>query len=210
MIYEKYKDLSYREKREALRELSYKEPISNAVSIVADEIYLKFINVKAWTSIKKYLIDGYLAFEKIYAEDGSSLLGYKEIDPLRLIPSIRNDKHIWIQDINGEKKEFSEDKIVYISYSDFNIHTSYVESLIRPYESLKSIEDLLVTNSPGITYPGDFTLQYLKANLGKATCIPEYNYVDNHDVMQLIIKRYDLFIKKHVSNLSKIDFTKVK
>jgi hypothetical protein len=41
-----------------------------------------------WYYFRKWLIDGYLAFEIIYSDDQKEIIGFKELDPISLIPAI--------------------------------------------------------------------------------------------------------------------------
>ena len=59
-----------------------------------------------WHYMKKFLVDGFLAFEIIYDSDNlnnaQNVIGFKELDPTSLEPEIRYDSknkeyRVWVQ-----------------------------------------------------------------------------------------------------------------
>jgi hypothetical protein len=109
--------------------------------------YLSFHDGQtAWNYFRKFLIDGYLAFEIIYNDDNSEIIGFKELDPISLMPGIDKDsnKQIWIQYKGQGAKErmLYDSQIIYISYSSVNSvnRVSYVERLIRSFNLLRTME----------------------------------------------------------------------
>ena len=110
----------------------------------------------AWHYVKKFLVDGFLAFEIIYSDKksnknmASDIIGFKELDPITLQPEIRinNDGHeykVWI--INkGDKqneRELLDTNVIYISWAKTNFvsHFSYCERLIRSFNMLRTLEN---------------------------------------------------------------------
>lgn len=110
----------------------------------------------AWHYVKKFLVDGFLAFEIIYSDKksnkniASDIIGFKELDPITLQPEIRinNDGQeykVWI--INkGDKqneRELLDTNVIYISWakSNFVSHFSYCERLIRSFNMLRTLEN---------------------------------------------------------------------
>lgn len=103
----------------------------------------------AWQYFKQFLIDGFLAFEIIYSNDGKEIIGFKELDPISLVPTIEkrpDGTHdiIWWQyqgDTTRERK-LLDTQIIYISYAKANNvgRISYTERLIRSYNLLKIME----------------------------------------------------------------------
>lgn len=105
---------------------------------------------ESWNYFKQFLIDGILAFEIIYSEDGGNIIGFKEIDPASIRPGVvkgEDDKYrkVWIQyeDIPTMKREFLDEQIIYISYAKGNFisRVSYVERLIRSFNLLRILEN---------------------------------------------------------------------
>ena len=110
----------------------------------------------AWHYVKKFLVDGFLAFEIIYADKksnkniASDIVGFKELDAITLQPEIRvNSKgqeyKVWV--INkGDKqneRELLDTNVIYISWAKTNFvsHFSYCERLIRSFNMLRTLEN---------------------------------------------------------------------
>jgi len=53
----------------------------------------------AWYYFRKFLVDGYLAFEIVYNPDQTEIIGFKEIDPITLVPGYnkKDGKKVWTQ-----------------------------------------------------------------------------------------------------------------
>jgi hypothetical protein len=110
----------------------------------------------AWHYVKKFLVDGFLAFEIIYATNESGtratdIVGFQELDPITLQPEIRVDKatgkdvKVWIQnkgDANNERV-LLDTNVIYISWAKNNFisHLSYCERLIRSFNMLRTLEN---------------------------------------------------------------------
>ena len=110
----------------------------------------------AWHYVKKFLVDGFLAFEIIYSDKksnkniASDIIGFKELDPITLQPEIRvNSKgqeyKVWV--INkGDKqneRELLDTNVIYISWAKTNFvsHFSYCERLILSFNMLRTLEN---------------------------------------------------------------------
>ena len=107
-----------------------------------------------WHYAKKFLIDGFLAFEIIYDGEGSenakNVLGFKELDPVTLEPEMRkdeqgNDFRVWIQ-FRGDtekQRELLDGNLIYISWArgNFISRLSYVERLVRAFNMLRTMEN---------------------------------------------------------------------
>jgi len=107
-----------------------------------------------WHYCKKFLIDGFLAFEIIYdGEDDDparNVLGFKELDPVTLEPEIRKDEdgneyRVWIQFRGDSQKqrELVDANLIYISWArgNFISRLSYVERLVRAFNMLRTMEN---------------------------------------------------------------------
>lgn len=108
----------------------------------------------AWHYCKKFLIDGFLAFEIIYdgegTDDAKQIIGFKELDPISLEPEIRQDfdgkeYRVWIQYRGDTKKqrELLDSNLIYISWArgNFISRISYVERLVRSFNMLRTLEN---------------------------------------------------------------------
>lgn len=99
----------------------------------------------AWSYFKKWLTDGYLAFEIIYDNSEKNIIGFKELDTITLEPSVESGgKRSWIQFKGDPAKERTlyDSQIIYISYSNINSpgRESYVERLVRTFNILRIME----------------------------------------------------------------------
>jgi hypothetical protein len=111
----------------------------------------------AWYYFRKFLIDGYLAFEIIYSPDQTEIIGFKEIDPITLVPGYNktDKKKVWTQFKDNPTKERTlyDSQIIYISYSSITTasRVSYLERLVRAFNLLRIMEHTriiwAVTNS---------------------------------------------------------------
>jgi hypothetical protein len=106
-------------------------------------------DITAWQYFRQFLVDGFLAFEIIYDDKGKNVIGFKELDPITLIPSVEKQPdgtllNIWVQfpDDSRRKRTLYDSQIIYISYAKGNSisRLSYTERLIRPYNTLRIIE----------------------------------------------------------------------
>jgi len=108
----------------------------------------------AWHYCKKFLIDGFLAFEIIYdgegTDDAKNVIGFKELDPVSLEPEIRKDTdgkeyRVWIQ-YRGDsqrQRELVDANLIYVSWArgNFISRLSYVERLVRSFNMLRTLEN---------------------------------------------------------------------
>lgn len=103
----------------------------------------------AWSFFRKLLVEGFLSFEIIYDDQGKEIIGFKELDPTSLVPSVIPNPDgtytdCWIQymDDPSRKRVLLVPQIIYMSYSRGNYigRLSYVERLIRPFNILRIIE----------------------------------------------------------------------
>lgn len=111
----------------------------------------------AWYYFRKFLIDGYLAFEIIYSPDQKDIIGFKEIDPVTLVPGYNKEdgKKVWTQFMDDPVKErvLYDSQIIYISYSSITTasRVSYLERLVRSFNLMRIMEHTrviwAVTNS---------------------------------------------------------------
>jgi hypothetical protein len=113
-----------------------------------EKIYSKYgfgDNITAWSMMRDFLIDGYIAIEIIYDDRKKNIIGFNRLRPETIVPAYEpNVGHLWIQFPEDPqlRRIFLDSQIVYISYSTQNDYseTSYVEGLIKPYNQLKILE----------------------------------------------------------------------
>lgn len=107
--------------------------------------------VQATDYFRKWLIDGFLAFEIVYNEDQTEIIGFIELDPACLTPGIdpNTNEKIWFVNqrvgINGQTSQdriLYDSQIIYLSYAkaDMVSRISYVERLIRSFNILRTME----------------------------------------------------------------------
>jgi hypothetical protein len=124
--------------------------IEEEINDVYNKIYQYFGFMDAiapWNYFRKWLVDGFLAFEIIYNDKQTEIIGFKELDPVSLMPAIDPDtgKKMWVQYQGQGVKERNlwDSQITYISYSQVNSpqRVSYVERLIRSFNLLRIMEN---------------------------------------------------------------------
>ena len=106
-------------------------------------------DITAWQLFYQLLVDGFLAFEIVYNEDGDKVIGFKELDAISLRPAVEKQqdgtfKNVWYQneqDIHLKRKLY-DSQIIYISYAKGNSinRVSYIERLIRSFNLLRIME----------------------------------------------------------------------
>jgi hypothetical protein len=136
--------------------LNYKvdQTILDELSIEYNKLYNYFgfyDAIQASDYFRKWLIDGFLAFEIVYNEQQSEIIGFMEIDPASLTPGLdpqTNEKIWFVNQRIGAGGQLTQDRIlydsqiIYISYSksDMTSRISYVERLIRSFNILRTME----------------------------------------------------------------------
>lgn len=107
--------------------------------------------VQATDYFRKWLIDGFLAFEIVYNSEQTEIIGFIELDPACLTPGIdpeTNEKIWFVNQKIGMGGQISQDRIlydsqvIYLSYAkaDAVSRISYVERLIRSFNILRTME----------------------------------------------------------------------
>lgn len=102
--------------------------------------------IQPWNYFRKWLVEGFLAFEIIYNDKQTEIIGFKELDAISLMPGVDTDtgKKMWVQYKGGGPKERKlwDSQIIYLSYSQVNSpqRISYVERLIRSFNLLRVME----------------------------------------------------------------------
>ena len=108
----------------------------------------------AWNMFKKFLIEGYLAFEIIYdgtLDSAQNIIGFKFLDSATLEPGIQigsdgRELKVWYQN-HGDAQEriIPDSNIVYIAWPSGLVGesqcVSYLEGLTRSYNMLTQIEN---------------------------------------------------------------------
>jgi hypothetical protein len=105
--------------------------------------------ISAWHFFRQFLVDGILAFEIVFDQRGKEIIGFKELDPVSLLPSVEKQLdgsfvECWIQypDNPAMTRKLYDSQIIYISYAKGNTITrlSYVERLVRSFNLLRIME----------------------------------------------------------------------
>lgn len=101
--------------------------------------------ITAWSMMKDFLIDGYIANEIVWDDKKKNIIHFNRLKPDTLVPAYEQSiGNLWIQYPEDPqlRRIFLDSQIVFISYSTQNDYseTSYVEGLIKPYNQLKIIE----------------------------------------------------------------------
>jgi len=126
----------------------YSQEIQDKYQEYFEKIYNKYgfsDNITAWSMMKDFLVDGFVAVEIIYDDKKKNIIGFNRLRPETLVPAYEpNVGHLWIQFPEDPqlRRIFLDSQIVFVSYStqnDFS-ETSYVEGLIKPYNQLKILE----------------------------------------------------------------------
>ena len=136
--------------------LNYKvdQTILDELNIEYNKLYNYFgfyDAIQASDYFRKWLIDGFLAFEIVYNEQQTDIIGFVEIDPATLTPGLdpqTNEKIWFVNQRIGTGGQVTQDRIlfdsqiIYISYSksDMTSRISYVERLIRSFNILRTME----------------------------------------------------------------------
>ena len=126
----------------------YPQEIQDKYQEFFEKLYNKYgfsDNITAWSMMKDFLIDGYVAIEFIYDDKKKNIIGFNRMRPETLVPAYEaNIGHLWIQFPEDPqlRRIFLDSQIAFISYSTQNDYseTSYVEGLIKPYNQLKILE----------------------------------------------------------------------
>jgi hypothetical protein len=110
---------------------SFHGQIANGIEEEINDVYNKIYQyfgfmdaIAPWNYFRKWLVDGFLAFEIIYNDKQTEIIGFKELDPVSLMPAIdpETGKKMWIQYQGQGVKERNlwDSQITYISYSQVN------------------------------------------------------------------------------------------
>ena len=107
--------------------------------------------VQATDYFRKWLIDGFLAFEIVYNNYQTEIIGFVELDPASLTPGIdpSTNEKIWFVNqqmtpngTTSQDRILYDSQIIYLSYAkaDAVSRISYVERLIRSFNILRTME----------------------------------------------------------------------
>src|SRR5574343_415548 len=119
----------------------YSQEIRDKYQEYFEKIYNKFgfaDSITAWTMMKDFLIDGFIAVEIIYDDKKKNIIAFNRLRPETIVPAYEPSiGNLWIQFPEDPqlRRIFLDSQIIFVSYStqnDYN-ETSYVEGLIKPY-----------------------------------------------------------------------------
>ena len=122
------------------------------------EVYTRFHfneSHDAWNLFKRFLVEGIIAYEIIYANDQKSnkatgIKGFQELDPTTLEPAIildpqGNEVKVWYQNKGDKTNEriIPDSNLIYITWTKANhiSRISYVERLVRSFNMLRTLEN---------------------------------------------------------------------
>lgn len=140
------------------------EDVTDDIHETFKKIYTYFHfadSVSAWQYFKQFLIDGFLAFEIIYNEEQTKIIGFKEIDPVSIRPAVEKSESGWTQvwfqyeDSPQMFRKLADSQIIYLSYSKgaFASRVSYTERLVRSFNLLRIMENTrVIWNLMNATY----------------------------------------------------------
>jgi hypothetical protein len=130
------------------------DKLINDCKIAFNRVYSAFgweNNNGAWNYFKKFLVDGFLAFEIIFDDKHKNIIGILNLDPTTLQPDIQvtedgQELFIWYQFKGAaNQRKIPNSNIIYISWGDLgdtrNTNISYVEGLTRPFNMLRQLEN---------------------------------------------------------------------
>ena len=183
------------------------EDIETEVQSRYKEIYNIFgfnEGISAWHYFRNFLVDGILSFEIIFDDKGKNIIGFKELDPASLLPSVEKQMdgsfvEIWIQypDNPSLTRKLYDSQILYISYAKGNTVTrvSYAERLIRSFNLLRIMEHTrIIWNVMNSSYRMTMTVpigtkspQKAKQSLGELMSIYKEDIQLNEDSGELLI-----------------------
>ena len=136
----------------ALMSMDLKEDVVKSLRKNFRKLYVlhNFANgLTGWQYFRQLVVEGFLAFEIIYSNDGKEIVGFKELDAVSLTPAIEKKpdgtrETIWWQ-YYGEtvrQRKLLDAQVIYISYAKANTvsRVSYTERLIRSHNLLKIME----------------------------------------------------------------------
>jgi hypothetical protein len=126
----------------------YSQEIKDRYQEYFEKVYNRFgfsDSISAYNMMRDFLIDGYIAIEMVWDDKKKNIIAFNRLRPESIVPAYEpNVGHLWIQFPEDPqlRRIFLDSQIVFISYSTQNdfAETSYVESLIKPYNQLKILE----------------------------------------------------------------------
>lgn len=155
----KYIDKSYIDKRQELRRFFHEQPIAYSmiayivhnVNLIKYQHLSEIIGQDLRNIIKSLLVDGYLAYERVYL-NMTNKYSFLQLDPC-YIYFTRTDWEIRYP--NEIIRKIKKNDLVYISYSDISYtdHTSLIEQMMITGLSLdvhKKYIDVLIDRIPSI------------------------------------------------------------
>lgn len=155
----------------------YSDEIRKRYQEIFELIYASYgfnNSATAFSYMKDFLIDGYLAFEIIFDDKKKNIIGFNKLAAETLVPSYEiNVGQIWIQypDDPNIRRILLDSQIIFISYGNQKNYgeTSYVEGLIKPYNQLKILEETrLMYNIVNASVYQKFTVPTKNLGIAKA------------------------------------------
>ncbi len=105
---------------------------------------------KGWDDMKRWLIEGILAWEIIFdsLEKPTKIIGLIPLDPATLTRKFKNGKTYWVQfsGLQNYERTLLDSQVIYIQFQETqsSCRLSYLERLIRPYNIYRILEQAQV------------------------------------------------------------------
>ena len=118
----KFNDKTYIEKRQILRQYNFDNGFAYEMRLfILDEILQGLdLNIKLPIEeiVANMLVDGYIAYERIFDDKQTTIMDYIAVDPATLTSKMDGESFVWVQYADNEdyKRVLTQDQILYISY----------------------------------------------------------------------------------------------
>jgi hypothetical protein len=127
------------------------QEVIDDLNAIFDRVYTSFRfneDQQAFSIFRQFLIEGVLAYEVVYNDKATDIIGFKELDPASLRPDVVLEggvrKKVWYQYENdyNKRRVLYDSQIIYISYARSGVGPiSYVEPLVRSFNLLRVLEN---------------------------------------------------------------------
>ena len=161
-----FRDLPYNKKRQKYREYSVNNGFAYEMKLFTlDRILrgkkrdiLPGLDIEMFTN--NLLVDGYIAYERVFDTKCENIIDYVAIDPITLTNKIYDDKKIWVQydDKPNMRRVLTEDQVLYVIYPIIDANDSLIGQLYTKQIKLYN-SDML--NDFIMTYISDKVREYI-------------------------------------------------
>lgn len=130
---------------------SKEKEVIDDLNAIFDKVYVAFRfneDQQAFSLFRQFLIEGVIAFEVIFNDKATDIIGFKELDPASLRPDVVLEdgirKKVWHQYENdfNKRRMLYDSQVIYISYARSGVGPiSYIEPLVRSFNLLRVLEN---------------------------------------------------------------------